>query len=289
MEKFITSSKYESLTPAKWKELRERRNNLTVNWGEGTIFSWPEETKEAPVARVFRSIEDAKEYWELRIQIEHCLDAFDTPPITYVIGTENDYQKAVATFEAKKKQKEKKAYFADIARRVKIHERDIKALEALKDVCRTFDGKVINCRFNTAVKQAIGYYLTFGYSFELHFYNCLDRASESTIRINANYLNTVDPYSHNKKVAKEDEWQWQTGDRLEAAKALHVIDCKINDLKSHIDELQGTKKQYTEYLRKARRVEKLIEELNGYNYYIQSWAKEHDLKQYVSAGNIWRG
>lgn len=268
------------------KEVRLLNRASELLDSNGDVFAWSESEDKIASPYRFKNEADAKEFIASRAKI---WESFDLTQEHYIIGTENDYGKAVATFAQRERQKEKKLFCADITRRVKIVERDIKALEGLKEVVRTFDGKVINCRFNTAVKEATGYYLSFGYSLELHYYNCKNRASESMIYINAVYLGTVDVYSHNKKVAKEDEWQWQTGDRLEAEKAVYVIDCKINHLKAHIDELLGTKKQYTEYLRKARRVEKLIEELNGYSYYIRNWAKEHDLKTYVSAGNIWRG
>lgn len=289
MEKFVTTSKYKELTPAEYEELKGKKRALPANWEEGFIFSWPVETEKTPVCSAFRSAEDAKEYWEVKFQINGVFDGPAVTPITYIIGTEKDYLKAVADFEAKKKQNEKKAYIADVNRRVKIMDRDVKALETLKDVCSTFDGKVINCRFNTAVKAETGYYLSLesGRIF-MRFYDCKNHENESTISIRATYYNEVD-YLGQPKVAKPDDWRWDTGDRMEADKAALVIDSKINYYKTVIDELQGTKKQYTEYLRKARRVEKLIEELNGYSYYIQNWAKEHDLKTYVSAGNIWRG
>lgn len=194
----------------------------------------------------------------------------------------------LAKLATQERQKEKKAYIGNIKKMVRLLLRDIKALEGLKEVCKTFDGKVINCRFNTAVKDATGYYISFAdYHFSLNFYCYMDRSSESHIFFRATYKGSVNPYNNTSKVPEVDEWQWKTGDRMEAEKAAQVIDVETKRLMARIDELQDTTKQYAEYLRKARRVESLIKELNGYNYEIKNWAKEHDLTKYVPAMSIW--
>ena len=252
------------------KEVRLLNRASELLDSNGDVFAWLESEDKIASPYRFKNEADAKEFIASRAKI---WESFDLTQEPYIIGAENDYGKAVAPFAQRERQKEKKLFCADISRRVKIVERDIKALEGLKEVVRTFDGKVINCRFNTAVKEATDYYLNF------HVYGCVDAK-----------LN----YYDNKDTRKEStiylpNWEWITGDCMDAAKAISVVDDQINQGKADIDELQGTKKQYTEYLRKARRVEKLIEELNGYSYYIRNWAKEHDLKTYVSAGNIWRG
>lgn len=252
-------------------EARKKLRSLSASElldNTGDVFAWSEDGDEIASPYRFANEANAKEFLSLRAKTRESFGLTQEP---YIIGTEKDYGKAVATFAQKERQKEKNIFCADINRQIKMAERDIKALEALKDVCRAFDDKVVNCRFYTAVKQATGYYFDFGVagSAKMSYYDCKNRDNESGIYI--------------------PDWKWTTGYRMDAEQAVAIIDDRITYRKSTVDELQGTKKQYTEYLRKARRVEKLITELNGYSYYIRSWAKEHDLKKYVSAGNIWRG
>ena len=86
----------------------------------------------------------------------------------------------------------------------------------------------------------------------------------------------------------ENFWQWTTGDRMEAEKAISIIDIKINDIQEDINRLQGTKKEYAKYVAKVRKVEKLIEELSCEDAYIQGFAMDHDLQQYPPVTSIWK-
>ena len=86
----------------------------------------------------------------------------------------------------------------------------------------------------------------------------------------------------------ENFWQWTTGDRMEAEKAISIIDIKINDIQEDIKRLQGTKKEYAKYVAKVRKVEKLIEELSCEDTYIQGFAMDHGLQQYPPVTSIWK-
>ena len=86
----------------------------------------------------------------------------------------------------------------------------------------------------------------------------------------------------------ENFWQWSTGDRMEAEKAVSIIDIKLNDLQEEIKRIQGTRKNYTKYVAKVRKVEKLIEGLSREDPYIQGFAMDHDLQQYPPVTSIWK-
>lgn len=164
------------------------------------------------------------------------------PTKSYIIGTEADYQKAVKNWERDRAKMEAKQYAEHVANVVDVPQQQIKALEALKSVCHTFDGKVINKRFNEAVKAATGFNCIFkDDSMNLYKYSC------------AGPYRAIQVYLYYRWYGKmENFWQWTKGDRMEAEKAVSIIDIKINDLQENIKRLQGTKKRYAKYVAKVK-------------------------------------
>lgn len=199
-------------------------------------------------------------------------------PKNYIIGTEKDYRNAVKNWERDRAKMEAKSYADHVVKIVDLKQQQIKALEALKNVCRTFDGKVINKRFNEAVKAATGFYCYFKETcMSLDKYSYSGPSKENHV-----YLY----YRWYRK--KENFWQWTTGDRMEAEKAVSIIEIKLNDLREDIERLNGTKKEYAKYVAKVRKVEKLIEELCCEDIDLRLFAMNHDLKQYPLVTSIWK-
>ena len=82
---------------------------------------------------------------------------------------------AAKKYEADKKANEVKEYGKHVDALIERRQLEIKALDGLVQVCRKFDGKVLNKRFHDAVKEATGFYSSFGeYCFELNSYDYYD-------------------------------------------------------------------------------------------------------------------
>lgn len=245
---------------------------------KGTVYAWQFSKDTPPSARTFSSEENAKEYEVLNNERLRRWLGDHAPKTSYIIGTETDYLQAVKNWERDRAKLEAKQYADHVAKIVDIKQQQIKALEALKSVCRTFDGKVINKRFNEAVKAATGFSCCFEDNcMSLYKYSC---AGPSKV---------IPVYLYYRWYGKmENFWQWTTGDRMEAEKAVSIIDIKINDIQEDIKRLQGTRKDYAKYVVKVRKVEKLIEELSCEDAYIQGFAMDHGLQQYPPVTSIWK-
>lgn len=245
---------------------------------KGAFYAWQFDTDTPPSARTFSSEENAKEFEILNNECMRRWLGDHAPKTSYIIGTEKDYLQAVKNWERDRAKMKAKLYADHVAKVVDLKQQQIKALEALKSVCRTFDGKVINKRFNEAVKAATGFNCYFEDNcMSLYKYSC------------AGPSKMIEVYLYYRWYGKmENFWQWTTGDRMEAEKAVSIIDIKINDLQEDIKRLQGTKKQYAKYVAKVRKVEKLIEELTCEDLDIREFAMYHDLKQYPSVTSIWK-
>lgn len=245
---------------------------------KGTVYAWQFDTKNPPSARTFSSEENAKEFEALNNERFRRWLGDHAPKTPYIIGTEKDYQNAVKNWERDRAKMEAKLYADHVAKIVELKKQQIKALEALKNVCRTFDGKVINKRFNEAVKAATGFFCHFeGDCMSLDKYSYAGSSNENHVYLYYRWYGKM-----------ENFWQWSTGDRMEAEKAVSIIDIKLNDLQEDIKRLQGTKKEYAKYVAKVRRVEKLIEELCCEDLNIREFAMYYDLKQYPSVTSIWK-
>ena len=173
---------------------------------------------------------------------------------------------------------------------IERREREIKALGGLAEVCRAFDGKVINKRFHGAVEDATGFYNSFTASSFEFVCNDYNRVVEYRpgIRIMADWSHGYNSITGKKTEVDPTRWQWNTGERLEGEKAVAVIEYWKNYRLRDIQKLEDTKKQYATYLKLARKAEKIFKELEDYDYTIREYAKAHALSQYNVLTNFWR-
>ena len=253
---------------------------------DGEVWLWKSDNMET--VNFFATKEDAQKYIELHNQWKR---ERGVKAESYSIGTEADYMAAVKKYEADKKANEVKEYCKHADALIERRQLEIKALDGLIQVCRQFDGKVLNKRFHDAVKEATGFYNSFGeYEFKLE-HSDYYRNKEYSPRI----LLTVD-WSHgiNRYTGKQQEispraWQWNTGDRLEAEKAVAVIEHYKNDRLATIENLKASKKKYAAYLRLARKAEAIMKEMEGYDYEIREFAKEKALSQCSHPSYFWKG
>lgn len=257
---------------------------LSLIDGKGSVYVWSNEDGVLSSPRRFITEEDAKEYVALGNERKRFLEK---PTCPYVIGTEEEYQKAQRDFVKQKRAKNVKEYSAYVDELVKIKQHEIKALNALQEVCQKFDGKVLNKRFTGAVSEASGFRCSF-----VEDYECvLDMQY-----FGHDYSYEIKPYVRifgSKTKDSNDEgrlyWRWGVGDRLEADEVAAIIEPYINDRKKRIDELKATKKQYSAYVKLAEKAAKLVKELNEYDNILQMWARDHKgTETCVFASRVWR-
>ena len=247
---------------------------------DGNVWLWKSESMDG--VRHFLTNEDAQKYIELHHQFSR---ENGRPEEAYSIGTEADFMAAATKFERQKKANEVKEYCKHVDALIESRQREIKALDGLAEVCRKFDGKVINKRFHDAVKEATGFYSSFDqYNFELECYS-----RDCMLEYRSQIIIPAD-WSHRKKTSDPAmQWTWNTGERLEADKAILVIDFVKNDRLKYIEELAETKKHYAAYLKLARKAEAIMKEMEGYDYTIREFAKNKALSQYSHHSYFWRG
>lgn len=243
----------------------------------GDVFLWFCDTLSAPTSKTFSSEENAKEYGILRNEFYMRRGMIERDnPKNYIIGTEKDYQNAVKAWQRRKKNEEVKKYSENVDKLVDRTNKEIIALKALKDVCRTFDGKVINKRFLDAATKATGFSCSF-------YEGCLEL---SAINSYGEYAPGITFYG-SWGSQKGKEWEWFTGDRMEAEKALGVIDGYIWDKRQDISRYKDSIKHYAKYVEHVRKIEASVHELVKTDGTIRNWAREHDLKKYPLFSHIW--
>lgn len=150
---------FENIQNEDQEKIMTRYKELAADSGD--VYAWQFSKNTPPSARTFSSEENAKEYEVLNNERFRRWLGDHAPKTSYIIGTEKDYQNAVKNWERDRAKMEAKLYADHVAKIVNLKQQQIKALEALKNVCRTFDGKVINKRFNEAVKAATGFFCHF--------------------------------------------------------------------------------------------------------------------------------
>lgn len=243
----------------------------------GDVFLWFCDTISAPTSKTFSSEENAKEYGILRNEFYMRRGMIERDkPKNYFIGTEKDYQNAVKAWQRRKKNEEVRKYREHVEKLVDRTNKEIIALKALKDVCSAFDGKVINKRFLDAAKAATGFSCR---SYE----GCLVL---SAINSYGEYAPGITFYGFwNSQKGKE--WKWFTGDRMEAEKALGVIDGYIWDKRQDITKYKESIKHYAKYVEQVRKIEASVHELVKTDGTIRNWAREHELKKYPLFSHIW--
>lgn len=253
---------------------------------DGHVWLWKSESLDG--VRHFATKDDAQKYIDLLHQLSREKGWKEE---LYSIGTEADFMAAAKKHEADKKANEVKEYCKHVDALIERRQLEIKALDGLILVCRKFDGKVLNKRFHDAVKEATGFYSTFGeYRFEL---NCCDyyRIVEycPNVSMSVDWSHGYNRYTGKKKEIDPNAWLWNTGDRLEAEKAISVIEHYKNDRLTAIKNLKATKKSYAAYLRLARKAEAIMKEMEGYDYTLREFAKEKALSQYSHHSYFWKG
>lgn len=253
---------------------------------DGKVWAWKSDNIEA--VNFFATKEDAQKYIELRRQWKQ---EKGMEVESYSIGTEDDYMAAVKKHEAEKKANEVKEYCKHVDALIGCRHREIKALDGLIQVCRQFDGKVLNKRFHDAVKEATGFYNYFGgYEFKLEHYDyCNSGEYRPDISLSVDWSHCINRYTGQKQEISPRAWQWNTGDRLEAERSVAVIEHYKNDRLATIENLKASKKKYAAYLKLARKAEAIMKEMEGYGYEIREFAKEKALSQHSRHSYFWKG
>lgn len=171
-----------------------------------------------------------------------------------------------------------KAYRQHADKIIDRYNQEVKALNTFKDVCRMFDGKVINKRFHNAIEEKTGFCVLYTpYSFRIYRPGRTVYCPYIDISIGNTTSNDLNLHY----------WPWKTGDRIESEKAATIIDNLIKDRFADIETMDAAKKTYPEYLRKAMAAEKIIRELKKYNIDQIIWAKNNDLDRYLYPSNLW--
>ena len=253
---------------------------------DGKVWAW--KSNKCDDVRSFATKEDAQRYIELRHQLSR---EKGMKVESYSIGTEDDYIAAVKKYEADKKANEVKEYCKHADALIERSKLEIKALDGLIQVCRKFDGKVLNKRFHDAVEKETGFYSSFDeYCFNMKCYDVYrysDCKDYPNITIYVSWGNGYRRYIGNEKEVNPNEWQWNTGNRLEAEKAVAVIAKYKNDRLATIESLKASKKKYAAYLRLARKAEQIFKDMQQYNDEIQEFARTHALSKYHCLSNLW--
>ena len=253
---------------------------------DGKVWAW--KSDKGDNVRCFATKEDAQKYIELRNQWRR---EMGIEAESYSIGTEDDYVAAVKKHEAEKKANEVKEYCKHVDALIGCRQREITSLDGLIQVCRQFDGKVLNKRFRDAVKDTTDFGCQFGL-YSLDFFHTEERNGvwiSFNFSISADWSHGINSYTGKKKDVNPNDWQWNTGDRLEAEKAVAVIEHQKNVRLAQIENIKASKKKYAAYLQLARKAEAIMKEMEGYGYEIREFAKEKALSQHSRHSYYWKG
>ena len=266
------------------RQILEEARNLVCN--EGEVWLWKSESLDG--VRHFATKDDAQKYIDLWHQWSREKGWKEE---SYSIGTDGDFMAAAKKHEADKKANEVKEYCKHADELIEGKQLEIKALDGLIQVCRQFDGKVLNKRFRDAVKDTTDFGCQFGL-YSLDFFHTEQRNGvwiSFNFSILADWSHGINRYTGKKKDVNPNDWQWNTGDRLEAEKAVAVIEHQKSVRLAQIDNLKASKKKYAAYLRLARKAEAIMKEMEGYDCTIREFAKEKALSQYSHHSYFWNG
>ena len=266
------------------KQIFVEAKNIICNDGE--VWLWKSESMDG--VRHFATKDDAQKYIDLYHQWSREKGWKEE---SYSIGTEDDFMAAAKKHEADKKANEVKEYCKHADALIDGKQLEIKALDGLIQVCRQFDGKVLNKRFRDAVKDTTDFGCQFGL-YSLDFFHTEERNGvwiSFNFSISADWSHGINRYTGKKKDVNPNDWQWNTGDRLDAEKAVAVIEHQKNVRLAQIEDLKASKKKYAAYLRLARKAEAIMKEMEGYDYTIREFAKEKALSQYSHHSYFWNG
>ena len=266
------------------KQILIEANKLICN--DGHVWLWKSESLDG--VRHFATKDDAQKYIDLWHQWSREKGWKEE---SYSIGTEGDFMAAAKKHEADKKANEVKAYCKHVDALIDGKQLEIKALDGLIQVCRQFDGKVLNKRFRDAVIDTTDFGCQFGL-YSLDFFHTEQRNGvwiSFNFSISADWSHGINRYTGKKKDVNPNDWQWNTGDRLEVEKAVAVIEHQKNVRLAQIENIKASKKKYAAYLRLARKAEAIMKEMEGYDFTIREFAKEKALSKYSHHSYFWNG
>ena len=268
------------------KQILTEASKLICNDGE--VWLWKSESMDG--VRHFATKDDAQKYIELWHQWSRGKGRKEE---SYSIGTEDDFMAAAKKYEADKKANEVKEYCKHADALIERRKLEIKALDGLIQVCRKFDGKVVNKRFHDAVKDVTDCDNWFDHNvhrYEVSYFGFLyNRGYKPYISISADFSHEYSHYTAQTKEIAPNVWQWDTGDRLEAEKAIAVIEHYKNDRLETIENLKASKRKYAAYLRMARKAEAIMKEMDGYDYEVCEFAKNNALSRHIRPSYFWKG
>lgn len=253
------------------KAIFNEAKNLINN--DGNVWLWNTDSSEW--FNRFSSDKDAQKFAALCNQED--LER-NIPASSYSIGSEADFKTA-------KKAKEVQRYCQHVDKLIKRTQLEVKALDGLIQVCRQFDGKVLNKRFHDAVEAETGFKSGFGgNNYKITYYG---REYNNN---NRPFVSMMADSSHgrNQYCGIEWLWLWNTGDRLDAQKAVVVIAFYKKELMADIQNLKDSKKKYSAYLRLARKAESIMKEMKGYDYEIRAYARDNALSTCVYPSAMWK-
>lgn len=146
---------------------------------DGEVWLWKSDGMK--FVNFFATKEDAQKYIDLHHQF--CRER-GMKVEAYSIGTEADFMAAAKKYEADKKANEVKEYCKHVDALIEGKQLEIKALDGLIQVCRQFDGKVLNKRFRDVVKDTTDFCCQFGlYSFDFFHTEQRNGAGSSVVRV----------------------------------------------------------------------------------------------------------
>lgn len=193
--------------------------------------------------------------------------------------------------EADKQANEVQEYCEYVDALIECRRLEIKTLNGLIQVCRRFDGRVLSERFRDAVEKKTGFYNWFPQSidyYELHDYGREGVGGLPRIYIKADWSHGIDPCTGEKQEVSPRAWQWNIGDRMEAEKAIAVIEHYKNDRLATIKRLRASKKKYAAYLRLARKANAILKKMEDYDCEMHEFAYHKAISEGNSHSYFWK-
>ncbi len=256
----------------RWQELAAMKKKA------GAVCAWfvDDEARGAlNVQKYFDTIEEARAFAAL---YDDMLASIAAPAAAWQFGTVADLESAKVEAAKAAADLEQRKYADHVAGLVEDINAEIEALEALKMVCKDFDGKVINKRFHTAVTAATGLNSYFD------DYRGLVLCSGWT-QFHRMELNIYTDFSGRDDV-RPGFWLWGTNSRMEADKAAGVIDGEINHRNDHRAALLASLAAFADYVARARRLAKEIEAMKAADYDMRNYARDHVFGR-LQASAVW--
>ncbi len=214
----------------------------------------------------FRTEADARKYIELESEardlycaIHNCKIYY---PISYNVGTADEYRAAVKAAAAQAEKEQREAFSAYVIEQNEIETAEIQALESFRAVCHQFNGKIINKRFVDALRVAVkeyGFIVLSG-----------DESWAPKI--------TLLKFRGNERISclHFRDNVWQKGGRLDEEAAAQLLQKYIDARRGNIKERTAAQKKFTAYVRRAKKIICELDKLRVSNCEeLCRWAKLH--------------